>query len=140
MFFTPSLFDKLKLLLSFVITGNFSLFLVLFLFVSLVMVEFLMFISFIFFSIIIAYRSKEKRILTTFLLTAAMSFVAGTILSMFMIAVLSANGISLSSTTLLLPAKVFISIMLIGIVLYSIAGIVAYFLAQKAFNKGVNVD
>ena len=60
MFASPQMFDTLKLFLSMVITGEFSVILVLILFVLLVIMEFLMFTSIIYFSIVIAYREKEK--------------------------------------------------------------------------------
>ena len=140
MYYTPTFFDKIGLLLSTIIIGKVSVVLVLALFVTLVIVEFLMFLSIIFFSIVIAYRNKEKRILKTFLITAIMSFVSITILSVFMFAVLAICGVKLTSSTLVLPRKAFFSVMLTGITVYSAISVVFYFLTKKALNKGVNID
>ena len=140
MFFTPNFFKKLKLFVSMLISGNFSIGLVFTLFVVLVMVEFLMFITLIYFSIVIAYRSKEKRVLKTFLLTMALSFIAITVLSVVMLVVLAINGVKLSSATLILSSTSFISVMITGIFVYLAISILFYFLTRKEFNKGVNVD
>jgi len=140
MFGSPTMFDTLKLLLSMVITGEFSVILVLSLFVILVIVEFLMFISIIYFSIVLAYREKEKRVLRTFLYTALSAFISITILSIVMIIVLAVNGVELTSATLTLSTPAFMGVILSGIVVYSLAIVIFYILTQKAFNKGVNVD
>ena len=135
-----TMFKTIKLLLSTMIIGNFSVYLVLVLFVILVIVEFLMFISIIFFSIVVAYRSKEKRVLRTFFLTAICSFIALTILAVVMIAVLLICGVDINTNMLMLQNKVFISIVLTGIIIYSAVIILFYFLAKREFKKGVNVD
>ena len=139
-FMRPTLFKTLKLLLSTMIIGKFSISLVLSLFIILVVVEFLMFISIIFFSIVIAYRSKEKRVLKTFGLTSAISLIAITLLSIVMLIVLTINNIKLTSSTLMLSNSVFLSVALTGIVVYSIVIVLFYFLTKIEFNKGVNVD
>lgn len=140
MFESPTMFDTLKLLMSLIISGDFSIVLVLTLIVVLIIVEFLMFLSIIFFSIIIAYKSKEKRVLKTFLFTTAFAFASSTILSIAMIVVLLINKVSLSSSTLVLSTTSFFSIILTGIIIYSAVIMLFYFLAKKEFNKGVNVD
>ena len=140
MFYTPTFFGAIKLFLSMLITGDFSVGLVLVLFITLVVVEFLMFITLIYFSIVIAYRAKERRVLKTFLLTTLMAFVAMTALSIVMIIVLSINGVKLSSATLTLSSSAFISIMLTGIIVYLAISVLFYFITKHEFNKGVNVD
>ncbi|MFQ6724151.1 MAG: hypothetical protein ACLRFE_02320 [Clostridia bacterium] len=140
MFFSPTVFDKLRLILSLVISGKFSLFWAITLFVVLVVVEFLMFISIIYFSIVIAYRAKEKRVLKTFLLTTLMAFIAITILSIAMIIVLAINGVKLTSSTLILSSSAFMSVIITGIVVYSAISVMFYVLAKNEFSKGVNVD
>jgi len=140
MFGSPTMFDTLNLLLSTIIIGNFSLSLVLILFIVLVVVEFLMFLTIIFFSIIIAYRSKEKRVLKTFLLTSMISFIALTILSVVMIVILVINGVKISSSTLVLSSSAFMSVMITGIIVYSAVIVLFYFLSKREFIKGVNVD
>ena len=140
LFYSNSFATTLKLLLSALIVGKFSLLLVLTLFIILVIVEFLMFISLIFFSIVIAYRAKEKRVLKTFLLTTALAFASMFVLAIVMICVLAINGIKLSANTLILSNTAFISVILAGIIVYSVIIILMYFLTKKEFNKGVNVD
>lgn len=139
-FASPTLFPTISLLLSTIIVGEISLFWVLFLFILLIIVEFLMFISIIFFSIILAYKSKEKKVLKSFLITALLSFVSITILSIFMIIVLLINGIDLSSTSLVLTYNTFISIILTGIIVYISLTTLYFFFAKKELNKGVDVD
>lgn len=140
MYYSPTFFDTLKMLLSIVISGKFSLFLVLFLMIVLILIEFLMYISIIHLSIVIAYRAKEKRVLRAFGLTALFAFVAITILSVFMVAVLAINGVELTSATLVLPYKAIISGLVTGIVVYSLVSVVAHIFTKIEFSKGVNVD
>ena len=139
-FSSPNMFDTLKLLLSTLITGEFSVFLVLALIVILVIVEFLMYISIIFFSIVIAYRSKEKRVLKAFLLTAGIAFAFLSLLSIVMVILLLINNVDIMSSTLILSNSLFLSIIIAGIVVYSGAALLCYFLTQREFAKGVNVD
>jgi hypothetical protein len=140
MFASPTMLTTLKLLLSTLITGNFSVVLVLIAFVLLVIVEFLMFISLIFLATIISYRAKENRSLRTFLLTAGMSLIAISILAVFLIAVLAINNVKLNTTTLVLSSTAFFSVIITGIVVYMAIVTLCYFVAKKEFNKGVNVD
>ncbi len=140
MFASKTMFPTIKMLLSTMIVGEFSLFWVLTLFIVLVIVEFFMFISIIYFSIVLAYKQKEKRILKSFLYTAAFAFVSLTLLAIAMIVVLTINGVNLSSTTLTLTSTAFLSIILTGIIVYTAVIVIFYFLTKKEFNKGVNVD
>lgn len=140
MFASPTMWTTLEMLLSFLITGEFSVVVVLTLFVLLVVVEFLMFNSIIYFSIIMGYKSREKKVLKSFLFTALMAFASMMVLSIIMIIVLVINGVDLSSSTLVLTNTGFLSIVLTGIIVYSIISVLFYFLSKKEFNKGVNVD
>jgi len=139
-FASPTMLDTLKLLLSVLISGEFSVLLVLALVVILIIVEFLMYIAIIFFSIVVAYRSREKRVLKSFLLTAAMAFASLAVLAIVLVAVLVANGVKISSSTLVMSASAFMSVITCGIVVYCGVIVLFYFLAKREFNKGVNVD
>ena len=139
MFGSPTMLDTLKLLLSMMISGDFSVTLLLVLFVLFVIIEFLMFISIIYYSIVVAYRSKEKRVLRTFLITAAMSFASMTVLGIIMIIVLAINGVSLNSAMTVLPSAAVLSVVITGMVVYLGISILFYFLARKEFIKGVDV-
>ncbi len=140
MFYSSSFFETLRLLISTVVLGKVSLFGIITLFIVLVVVEFLMFIAIIYFSMVVAYRTKEKRVLKTFLITALMSFAALTALSIMMIIVLLINGVKLSSTTLVLSSSTFISVLITGIMVYSVITALFYLLTKKELNKGVDVD
>lgn len=139
-FYSPTFFETVGALLSTVIAGKVSVGLTLSLIIFLVVVEFLMFLSMIFFAIVIAYRSKESRMLKTFLLTAIMALAAITVLSVFLVIALSINGVKLTSATLVLPKKAFFSVIITGITVYCAIMITFYFFTKRAFNKGVNVD
>lgn len=139
-FWTPTMFTTLKYMLSSVITGEFSIALVLILVILLIVVEFLMFISIIYFAIILAYKSNEKKVLKAFLYTAIMAAAAGTILSMVMVVVMLICGINLTAETLELNSSLFYSIVLTGICVYSIMIVLFYFLAKREYNKGINID
>ena len=140
LFAGPNFIDSLKLLVSTAVSGNFSIVLVLVLFVILVVVEFLMFISIIDFSIVVAFKSKDRRILKTFLISMGCAFASLAVLMVCMLAVLAINGIKLTSTSLVLEAGAMYSVFISAIVVYSAVSVLFYFLAKKEFNKGVNVD
>lgn len=140
MFWTPTMFDSLALLLSFVIVGQFSIGGLFVLFVTLVVVEFVMFLSIIFFSIVVAYRAKEKRVLKTFLLTAGMAFASIIVLFIVILIVLTLNGVALTSATVTLTSTALYSVLVTGIVVYFVISVLFYCLAKKIFNRGVNVD
>ena len=139
-FASPETTTVLKLLISTIISGEISLFLVLTLFVILVIVEFYMFISIIFLAVVIAYRAREKRVLKAFLISAGLAFSFLTVLALVMIVVLLINNIDLSSATLVLSYNTFISVLLTGIIVYSLAILLCFILTHKEFKKGVNVD
>lgn len=140
MFMTPTMFDTLKLIISTAVSGNFSVFGALSLFIILVIVEFLMFISIIFLAIIMAYKSKEKRVFKAFIISTALAFVFLTLLSFIMVVVLLICKVDLTSTTLMLSSGTALSVMLSGIIVYTLAIVLCYFLSKKFFNEGVNVD
>ena len=136
----PGFISTLKLFVSSAISGSFSIVFVLILFVVLVIVEFLMFLSIIDFSIVVAFKSKDRRILKTFLIAAGCAFASLAVLTVCMFAVLAINGIELISPTLVLEAGAMYSVFISAIVVYSVVTVLFYFLAKREFNKGVNVD
>ena len=140
MYAGPNFTQFLKLLFSTLITGEFSVALALISVVILIIVEFLMFISIIDFAIVMGFKSKEKRILKSFLITAACAFAAITVLAISLIIVLSINGIKFTTTSLVLSATAFYSVIVSAIVIYLAVTILFYSLAKREFNKGVNVD
>lgn len=140
MFASPTMDDVLKILISTMIKGEFSLIIVLAIFIILVVVEFLMFISIIFFSIVLAYKSREKRVLKTFLYTMAFAFASLAVLSIVMLIVLSVNGVKIVTSSLVLSYSAAISVVVAGILVYTLVTILFYFLTKREFNKGVNVD
>lgn len=140
MFVSPTMDDVLKILISTMIKGEFSLIIVLAIFIILVVVEFLMFISIIFFSIVLAYKSREKRVLKTFLYTMAFAFASLAVLSIVMLIVLSVNGVKIVTSSLVLSYSAAISVVVSGILVYTLVTILFYFLTKREFNKGVNVD
>ena len=137
---SPTFFSTIKLIMTTIISGEFSVAWALILFVVLVVVEFLMFISLIYLSIVIAYRSKEKRVMKSFLYTALMSFCSITVLSIVMLVVLAINGVDLSSSTMVLSSTAFMSVILTGIIVYTAITVLCYFLTRRELNKGINVD
>ena len=140
MYASPSLDDMLMMLLSTTVSGYVSLWLAVGLIFTLIIIEFLMYISIIFYSIVVSYRAREKRVLKTFLTTVLMAFVAITILSIVMVVVLLTNGVDLSTTTLILPNTAFLGVLISGIVVYTLVSIFFYFMTKHELNKGVDVD
>lgn len=140
MFGSPTMFDTIEMFLSLVISGDFSVILVLSLMVVLIIVEFLMYISIIFFSIVLGYREREKRVLKSFLFTAIFAFASLAVLSVVMVIVLLACGVEISSSNLVLLPSTLYALFITGITVYLAVTITFYFLTKWAFNKGVNVD
>ena len=139
-FGSPTMWTTLDMLLSFLITGELSSVVVVALFVLLIIVEFLMFNSIIYFSIVMGYKSREKKVLNSFVYTVLMAFASMFVLSIIMLIVLLINGLDLSSSVLVLSYPALLSIVLTGIIVYSAISVLFYFLAKKEFKKGVNVD
>ncbi|MBR3885428.1 MAG: hypothetical protein IKJ33_03065 [Clostridia bacterium] len=140
MYAGPNFINTARLLISSLVTEKISLGLSLTLIITLVIVEFLMFISIIDFAIVMGFKSRDRRILKSFLITIGCSFAAGFVLLAIMLIILSINGIQFTSSTLILSKPAFYSIMIAGIITYSLVIAVFYFLTKHHFNKGVNVD
>lgn len=140
MYAGPNFIPAIKLVLSTIITGEISVVGTLIGFVTLVIVEFLMFISIIDFSIIIGFRSRDRKILKTFLIIVCSSFAAIIVLFMCLLVILTINGIKFTTTSLVLSSSAFVSVLVSAIVIYLAVAVLFYFLAKKEFNKGVNID
>ena len=140
MYVGPNFMNTLRLMFSSIVTEKVSISLSLTLLITLVIVEFLMFISIIDFSIVLGFKSRDRRILKTFLITIGCAFASGLVLFAIMLIILSINGIKFTSSTLILTRSAFYSILLAGIITYSIVIVVFYFLTKHHFNKGVNID
>ena len=140
LFISPSFFTTLKMLLSTLITGSFSATLAITLIIILIIVEFLMFLSIIYFGIVMAYKAKEHRVLKAFLISAAMAFASITVLAIVLMIVLAINGIKFSTSVLTFSNTAFISVILSGIIVYLAISVLFYFLTKHEFNKGVNID
>ena len=140
MFVSPTFFTTLEFMLLTLITGDFCIGLVISLIIVLIIVEFLMFESIIFFGIMQGYKAKDHRILKSFLITAAAAFASLSVLAIILVIVLLINGVNISSSTLVLSNTAFMSVLITGIVVYSAVTILFYFLTKHEFNKGVNVD
>ena len=137
---SPAFIPTIKMILMGIIGEEFSAILSLTLFILLVLVEFLMFISIIYFSIVMGYKYNEKKVLKSFLFTALMSMLSSSVLSFVMIIVMLIMGVNLTSAEIVLTGPTFLAIILSGIIVYAIMATVFYFLAKQQFNKGVNVD
>ena len=140
MYAKPGFMNVLKLLISTAVTGSVSIIFTLILFVILVLVEFLMFLSIINFSIVVAFKSKDKRIFKTFLIAISCAFVSLFVLAICMLIVLLINNIKITSSTLVLSSSAMYSVFITAILIYSAATLLFYFLAKHEFNKGVNID
>lgn len=140
MYAGPNLTSILTLMLSTIVTGKVSLTLSFTFIVILVIVELMMFISIIDFSIILAFKSRDRRVFKTFLLTIGFAFASVLCLIIVMFIVLLINGIKLTSTSLILSPTAYYSVLITGIITYSMIIAVFYFLTKKVFNKGVDID
>lgn len=107
---------------------------------TLIICELLMFISIINFSIVLGYKSNEKKVLKSFIFAAIFSISASMVLGIAMFGILLVFGVDFASETLILSGTALITLLITGIVVYLAIGILFYFLAKKQFNNGVNVD
>ncbi len=140
MFASPDFKNVLTMLISTIVVGEFSLGLSITLIVFLIIVEFLMYLSIIYFSIVVAYKQKERRAFKAFLITMAMSFAALIALAVVLVIVLVVNDVKLSASSLVLSNAAFVSVLISGIVMYLAVIVLFYFLTKRELNKGVNVD
>lgn len=140
MYAGPGFLNGIKLIISTIVNDSFSVAAVIILFISLVIVEFLMFISIIYFAIVMAYKSKDKRLLRAFLIAAGCAMASLTVLFSIMMIVFAINGVKFTVSTIVLSGEVFMSVLITGIVVYLAAAVLFYFLTKREFNKGVNVD
>ncbi len=140
MFASPSFLTTLKMFLSSLISTDFSVVLIICLLVILILVEFLMFLSIIYFGIVMGYKQKDRKVLNSFLISVAMAFVSLVFIAIIIVIVLLINGVKPTSQTLVLSNTALISITLTAIITYLAIAILFYFLTKREFNKGVNVD
>ena len=71
---------------------------------------------------------------------ALLAFASLTLLSVAMVAVLAINGVKITSSLTTLPASAFMGVVVTGIIVYTGVVLLFYFLTQKEFAKGVDVD
>ena len=141
MFFSNEFFEVLRVSIESVVAGfNMSVGLFLTLIVLLIFLEICAIMSMVFTSIVIANKYNSKRVLKGLLWFALFYF--GSIISTVLVAVLvfgiSGNLAELGASVLSQGA--FTTILIIGLVLYAIYAVAFYFICNKLFNKGVNVD
>lgn len=123
-----------------IVPGGISAAVVITLGITLLIFEFLMFISIIDFSIVLGYKSNEKKALKSFIFAAIFSMSASIVLGLAMLGVLLIFKVDFASETLILSGNALLALLITGIVVYLAIGVLFYFLAKKQFNKGVNVD
>lgn len=140
-FYTPSLMETLSLLISASVAGfNMPSWLFVTLFIFIIFSQICSMMSMGFASIIMANKYNSKRVFKGLLWFFLFYF--GSIYVTFMIAVII-FAISGNLSTLFasqLPQNMFLTILILGLVMYVIYSFIFYFIARNKFNKGVNVD
>jgi len=141
MLFTPTFANNIIQYLTLVVS-NFSMPVWLFvtLFVLLIFAQICFMISIAFTAIVKANTYNTKRIIKGFLWFAIFYF-GSTILTLLLFVVgfaISGNLSNLFATQL--SQGVFLTIIIIGLILYVIYSVLYYFICYRLFKKGVNVD
>lgn len=141
MFYSPEFMQGFKLFLEASIAGfNIPLWLFLFLMIGLIFAQICAMLSMGFASIIIANKYNHKRIFKGLLWFVMFYFSAmiDVIFTAIIIFAIQGNIGSLFATQL--SSTAFMSILIIGLVVYILYAVLCYFISLKAFNKGVNID
>ena len=140
MYATPNTGLMLQMLLSTIVSVNVSVWLVVSLFVVLIIVEFLMFISIIYFGIVMGFKSRDHKVLKSFIYTAICAMASIAVLAVVLVIVFVICGIELTTSTLMLSSSALFAVVISAIVIYLGISTLFYFLTRREFNKGVNVD
>lgn len=139
--YSPELMEGLKALISISVaefnmnTGVFILLLALVLLSQICCI-----ITMTFCAVIKANQYNQKRIPKGLLWFFVFYFGSGYVSIMILALVFLLTGNISSLFASVLPASLFITILITGLVLYFVYTLVFYLIAQKLFNKGVNVD
>ena len=141
MFYSKSFVLSLKgFIRATVANFNMSVGLFLFLMVAIIFSQICAIMSMAFWAVVKANTYNHKRVLKG-LICFFIYYFASMILTLISIVVVFVVSGSLHELTAsVLSQKAFVSILVIGLVLYVIYAIVFYFITRKLFNKGVNVD
>ena len=142
MFYTSDLVTNLEVIISMVITGlNFSPWLFIFLVGGVVFMQMVSMILIGFTAIIKGHSYNNGKILKSFI-WFAIYYAICSILSLIVVVialVISGYGADLLSTNML-PGEVFVILMITAFIIYAVYVAAFYYIANKKFNKGVNVD
>ena len=141
LFYSTSFMEGLKVVIQATVSGfNMSAGLFITLIVFILFAQICTIMSMAFLAVIMANTFNSKRVIKGFIYFAVFYFVVMilTIILAVIVFAISGNLAELTATTLSQTA--FITICIMGLVVYIAAAIVFYFLCQKEFNKGVNVD
>lgn len=141
MFYSPEFMQGLKLILEATIAGfNIPLWLFLTIMVVLIFAQICALLSMAFLAIIIANKYNHKRILKGLLWFALFYFssMIDVIITAVIVFAIQGNIGALFATQL--SATAFMSILIVGLVVYILYAVLCYFISLKSFNKGVNID
>ena len=141
MFYSPDFMQGLKLILGATIAGfNIPLWVFLTIMVFLIFAQICAMLSMAFASIIIANKYNHKRIIKGILWFALFYFSAMIAVIITAVVVFAIQGNIGTLFASQLSSNAFISILIIGLIVYALYAILFYFISLKAFNKGVNID
>lgn len=141
LFYSKSFMSSLKLFIQASITNfNFSANLFIFALILVIFAQICTLISMAFTAIVKAYTYNTKRVLKGFIWFVIFYFgtMAITLLTMVVFFAITGNLSMLLSSTM--SNFAFISILIIGFICYVAYAFIFYFICQKLFNKGVNID
>lgn len=141
MFYSESFMLGIKTMIEMVVSGfNISAGLFLTIIILVIFAQICAIMSMSFTAIIVANMYNTKRVLKGVLWIAAFYF-GSMIMTLLSAVIIFAIGGNLAELTAqVMSYNSFITIIILGLVLYVVYAISFYFVSQKLFNKGVNVD
>ena len=139
--YTPEFFEGVKALISLTVSGlNMSGGLFLFLCCLIILLQICAIISMVFSAIVKANTYNSKRVIRGFIWFFIYYFASMVATLAIATIVFAITGNLSSLFAQVLPQSAFVTILIIGAIAYFVYSILFYFMANKNFNKGVNVD
>lgn len=143
-YLSVDLIDTIKQMLNILENQNISIVLIIILFIILLILEFIFIISIGYFGIILGHKHNNKKFLNS-VLYGFSGFFAANFVTLLLIVFLSLfnDGIKslvFDSSNFVMSNSLFITFLLISISCYIVYIVIIFFVNNKQFNKGVNVD
>ena len=139
--YSPEFMDMLGMMIEMVVVGfNMSVSTFITIFAVLVFVQLCAMMSMVFVAVVKGNMYNSKRILKGLLWFVVCYMVTMWVMVLVLLAVFAIQGNVSMFLSEILSQEAFMSMIVVCLVVYMIASVVFYIIANKLFNKGVNVD